>query len=135
MTLPDADEHIVDPEQLRIAAEELFDLEQQMERECSSLVSDGYPVENAASRLGLSLGNQLGITAAHWRQVRMRGSRNRVVNIGQFLATHAETSIDIDEFSASEFRQFADSDRFPVATSRSGATPGSEPLGEQIASV
>ncbi|QSB05489.1 hypothetical protein [Natronoglycomyces albus] len=124
MTLPSDDlipqdpcagaDYLMDEDAVHSAASSLFDTHEDID-------AAGRPAWDASAR---AAADHSGAQLAHpatlrdlsdaWRAGRYRALGRDVEELAMFLAVHVETSVSMDEFTASMFAQHADAGRYEV---------------------
>ncbi|GAB3236682.1 hypothetical protein GCM10027447_35190 [Glycomyces halotolerans] len=108
-----ADVFVMEPEQVHQAVEALFAVEAEVDRAGTTLAEACDTAAGPLTSGKAAIGPALSAASAWWRDYRVRGFADRVGNLGEYLAVCAEKAVEIDEFNAGDFAQYANLDRYP----------------------
>ncbi len=118
-----ADVFTLDPDQVHAAVEDLFDIEAEVDTAAAAIKEESAAAASGLSSSGLATGDALDAAASWGHGMRAGGFGRRLGNMGEYLATCAEEAVEIDEYSAEDFRAHADFDRYGDRPNAQVATP------------
>lgn len=98
----------MDPEQLIKAANELFQIEDDIHGPSyEQLPFEVVEVNDTLTADGLKLGQALGEATQAWLEDRVTPTRTLITNLAEFLVAHSQEMVAVDEFTGAEFDQYA----------------------------
>ncbi|QSB04417.1 hypothetical protein [Natronoglycomyces albus] len=112
---PPGDDYVMEPDALNRAARQLLDLGSELRDRFRPVSSAGHDLADSADTGEFTAIARLARATDDWRSHRIPALRQHVKHAGQFLAVHAHQQVEVDEFSASMFRNL-DSQLFPEST-------------------
>lgn len=102
----------MEPEQVHDAVEDLFDIESEVDTAAAEIKDETSTVGSALTGSNFAVGEALTSAGTWWHGMRAGGFGRRLGNMGEYLATCAETAVEIDEYNADDFRRHADLVRY-----------------------
>ncbi|GAB3647747.1 hypothetical protein [Glycomyces tarimensis] len=102
----------MEPDRVHSAVEDLFDIEAEVDSASSAIKDETETVGSGLAGGNFAVGAALTSAGGWWHGLRAGGFGRRLGNMGEYLATCAEEAVEIDEYNADAFREYADLDRY-----------------------